>query len=398
MKFIKVALVASTIICQNNAFTIPNSVATRRTVLLHLSFTPAKPRTGVLQFLLNLMLNSPVWTYVLVPQARKKMEDTAAENGIPWAECRSWLEFQDGPWQGRPILHDTKELPEYYQNSFHAYEQGNLCWEAALEVEIASSAVGARNFPKYGRLGELKFRDSFQAALVEGGATCPAGAVVVDLGCGTGISTRRLAELNPQAASILGLDLSPYYCQIGTYLLENAPIRSLEQGGPWVNAIEKDNRIRYEIGDATSTGLPDSSVDVVNLQFVCHEMPYQVTLDALKEAQRILKEGGQLWFCEMDFETPGYAAQRANPLLFSLIRSTEPYLDDYADHAKEVRSCLRELFAHTVITPATGRHFAIVATKDSNKLDHVLEDNRFDQDGTYRVEDTHLKVFENKKK
>ncbi len=26
------------------------------------------------------------------------------------------------------------QLPVYYQNSFHAYQQGNLCWEAAWEV------------------------------------------------------------------------------------------------------------------------------------------------------------------------------------------------------------------------------------------------------------------------
>ncbi len=26
------------------------------------------------------------------------------------------------------------QLPAYYQNSFHAYQQGNLCWEAAWEV------------------------------------------------------------------------------------------------------------------------------------------------------------------------------------------------------------------------------------------------------------------------
>jgi ubiquinone/menaquinone biosynthesis C-methylase UbiE len=206
-----------------------------------------------------------------------------------------------------------------------------------------------------------------------------------------------LAQAYPQASKLLGIDLSRYYCEVGTYLMDLAPLQSMDQGGNWVNAIEKDDRIEYQFGSAADTKLPDNSVDVVNLQFVAHELPYGVTLDILKEAHRILKDGGQLWFSEMDFETPGYVEQRSNALLFSLIRSTEPYLDDYADHSQEVRDCLEETFAKTVITPATGRHFAIVATKDSSSTEaHVLEDNRFDENGEYRVEDTHLKTFENK--
>ena len=34
----------------------------------------------------------------------------------------------------------------------------------------------------------------------------------------------------------------------------------------------------------------------------------------------------------MDFDTEGFSKLRANPLLFALIRSTEPYLDVYADY------------------------------------------------------------------
>lgn len=358
------------------------------------------PRTGILQSLLNLALDSPFWKYVLVPQARKKMEDTAAQNGIPWKECRAWIESQHGPWneKGKVILHNDQDIPDYYRRAFHAYENGNLCWEAALEVEIASAAVGARNFPAYGRQGEDAFRKSFHAALLESGATCPNGGVMVDLGCGTGMSTRRLGKNFPQASKIIGIDLSSYFCQIGTALLDMAPIQSIEDGGPWVSAIDKDDRIQYQVGNAAKTGLPDASADVVVLQFVAHELPHQVTIEVFREAHRILRNGGQFWFCEMDFETPGYAAQRANALLFSLIRSTEPYLDDYADHAQAFRDCLEQLFASTIITPATGRHFSIVATKNDSveQKDHVLKDTRFDENGEYRVEDTHLKTFENK--
>ena len=144
------------------------------------------------------------------------------------------------------------------------------------------------------------------------------------------------------------------------------PSENDDDNGTWVSTIENDHRIEYRWGDAAATQLPDNTVDVVNLQFVAHEMPAaSILCDVLREAHRILKPAsddgvnasGQLWFCEMDFETPGYAAQRANPLLFALIRATEPYLDDYADHAIEIRQCLRETFDEITINPATGRHF-----------------------------------------
>jgi len=355
------------------------------------------PRTGVGQWLLDVALQSPLWKHVLVPQARQKIVQTAEENGIAWNECKKWLQQQEGPWQEN-VKYEATDIPEYYQKPFHAYQDGNLCWEAALEVEIASAAVGARNFPKYGQNGEEAFRDSFGVALDEIGATVPPRGTIVDLGCGTGMSTRWLAKRYPQASKILGIDLSNYFVQVGRRLLELAP-QTMQSGGTWVSSVAPDVRIEYQCGDATNTKLSSNSVDVVNLQFVAHELPNEITRNIVREAHRILKADGQLWICEMDFEAPAYAAQRANPLLFSLIRSTEPYLDEYADHSVELRECLQETFDETFITAATGRHFAVVATKkgDSSKQSEgVLEDLRFDEKGSYRVEDTHLKVWENK--
>lgn len=34
------------------------------------------------------------------------------------------------------------EVPDYYVKPFHAYSDGNLCWEAAWEQHLASKAVG----------------------------------------------------------------------------------------------------------------------------------------------------------------------------------------------------------------------------------------------------------------
>lgn len=161
---------------------------------------------------------------------------------------------------------------------------------------------------------------------------------------------------------------------------------------------ESDDRIDLRVGNAESTGLDDDSVDVVNISLMIHELPIATTCQVCKEALRILKPGGQLWISEMDFDSPAYAKQRENAMLFSLLRSTEPYLDEYADGCEMIRTFLVQNYQHVKIAAATGRHYALVATKGLSNDDKcgTLEDFRFDGDGNYLVEDTHLRVWESK--
>ena len=360
----------------------------------------AKPRTGFAQALLDLALNSPLWKLILVPEARKNIVKTAEANGIRWRESYNWIQSQDGPWKedkecGEFTIDSSIQYPEYYTKEFHAYQEGNLSWNAAMEQELASRAVGARNFPVYGSDGEDAFRGSFESAISSLGGSCPRGGVICDLGCGTGTSSRRLASMFPEASEVIGMDLSPYFISVGKRLLQLKP-KGQKDGGTWVTTIEADHRLDLRVGNAESTGLEDCSVDVVNLSLVIHELPISSTLRVCKEALRILKPGGQLWISEMDFDSPAYAAQRENALLFSLLRSTEPYLDEYADGAENIRQYLIEHFANVKITAATGRHYALVATKGERKGIGELQDFRFDQNGNYRIKDTHLKVWESK--
>lgn len=381
--------------------------------------TRAPPRTGLAQQILDWALTSPVWKLVLVPQARANIVKTAEANQIPWTKTKAWIQNQ------MMLVHnddhdvetDITEVPDYYKRAFHAYEMGNLSWEAAYEVEIASCAVGARNFPQYGSKGEDAFRGAFTSALLEAGAHIPVGSTdgdhgnqpirIADFGCGTGMSTRRLAQNFPQADAIIGIDLSPFFIAVGKRLLELAPL-SFHDGGPWVSTIQPDKRIEYIVGDVSASltrvpQLQDESVDVVNVQFVLHELPPDVAQNVVDEACRVLTPKGQLWICEMDFESPAYAAQRSNPLLFSLIRSTEPYLDVYAESISSLFAYVQGKFERVKVVPATGRHFALVATNPVKGVVNAgrtmlgtMEDVRFDEDGNYRVEDTHLKVWESR--
>ena len=41
----------------------------------------------------------------------------------------------------------SMEYPDYYMQEFHAYEEGNLNWLAAFEVESATYSMALRTFP-----------------------------------------------------------------------------------------------------------------------------------------------------------------------------------------------------------------------------------------------------------
>jgi len=93
--------------------------------------------SGLSRWLINTVLASPLYKAVLVPQAKATMVKTAEKNGVPWTDALAWLESR-GPWELPEAEQEGVAVPDYYREPFHAYESGNLCWEAALEGEIAS--------------------------------------------------------------------------------------------------------------------------------------------------------------------------------------------------------------------------------------------------------------------
>jgi ubiquinone/menaquinone biosynthesis C-methylase UbiE len=96
------------------------------------------------------------------------------------------------------------------------------------------------------------------------------GAAVLDLGCGTGIVTRILTELNRQPRLIVGCDRSP---------------RMLNQ------ALLHVPELRACIGDATALPISTATFDIVTASFVLsHVRDYRA---ALRETFRVLKPSGE---------------------------------------------------------------------------------------------------------
>ena len=108
-----------------------------------ISKSKPRGREGFAQQLLNIALKSPLWEYVLVPQARASIVKTAEDNGIPWNDAKEWIKKQeDTPWSAdnnddNAHKYDNIKYPEYYRQSFHAYSEGNLSYDAAFEQELA---------------------------------------------------------------------------------------------------------------------------------------------------------------------------------------------------------------------------------------------------------------------
>lgn len=142
---------------------------------------------------------------------------------------------------------------------------------------------------------------------------------VLDLGCGTGISTRLLAE---HGLDVLGMDPN-----------EDMLALAREQGGP-----------TYVKGEATATGLPPQSVGLVTVAQAFHWFPVQETM---AELRRIVRRGGSVAaFWNIRAETPFMTAYEA------LLR------DKSKDYEKVPR------FEDTLVAILRSPHVSRVARKE----------------------------------
>ena len=116
-----------------------------------------------------------------------------------------------------------------------------------------------------------------------------AGQTIIDLGCGQGGPSMWVARAT--GAALVGIDLSP----VG---VAHASERAQNQG--------LADRTRFQVGDITATGLPETSLDGAMSVDVLWAVPDK--LGALREAARILKPGARFAFTnwDRDLTPPGY--------------------------------------------------------------------------------------------
>ncbi len=109
----------------------------------------------------------------------------------------------------------------------------------------------------------------------------PASPRILDLGCGTGEITFRVAELFP-ASQIVGVDLDEGH-------LERARRRCSQFG----------DRVRFQKGDALALGLPEGTFDLVICRHLLQALPD--ARRALAEMRRVARSGGWLHLIAEDY-------------------------------------------------------------------------------------------------
>ncbi len=301
----------------------------------------------LLSQVVNVLIQTKPIYKVMKRQARQVIVKTAEKNGIPWRKNYEELEASAVKERLTQITNTTITYPDYYQVPFHAYDQGNLCWPAAFEAESATYAMALRVWAKESltwQEAQARLRGSFHEVLAA--HTSQPVRDILDIGCSVGISTLTLHRYYQTTQGIpvrtVGLDLSPY-------MLAVAKTRDVDREiAEWIHAKAED------------TGLPDCCFDLVSLQFVVHELPRQATQAIFQEALRLLRPGGFLAIVDNNPKSP--VIQNLPPVLFTLMKSTEPWSDDY--YTLDVEATMQAVgFEHVVTVPSDPRHRTILGRK-----------------------------------
>lgn len=297
--------------------------------------------------LVNLLIQTPPLYKLMKQQARQIIIKTAEKNGISWRTNYQKLEQSQAKANLEEITNPQVIYPSYYQVPFHAYDEGNLCWQAAFEAPSATQAMGLRVWKNESitwQTAEERLRGNFHQILGEWGP--PTVRDVLDLGCSVGISTllihRYYTKKQPHPVRTVGLDLSPYMLAVAKVLDEKREIAQ------WIHGLGEN------------TEFPDNSFDLVTIQFVLHELPHSATIAIFKEVLRILRPGGCLAIVDNNPASP--VIQNLPPALFLLMKSTEPWSDEY--YTFDVEGTLQDIgFKHKITAPSDPRHRTIIAMK-----------------------------------
>ncbi|CAN0426037.1 unnamed protein product, partial [Ectocarpus sp. 8 AP-2014] len=168
---------------------------------------------------LDYLFSIPLFNDALFGVYRKQQVKKAEGMGIKWTA------FLDDLNRNKERLLNIQSemtdaalsIPEYYYAPIHAYADGNLCWDSAMEEDLWSKLMIAPLFNNSIHGDVLMRRDWIDTCL----KYKPQGEVknVIDLGCGTGLSMYMVQTAWPQA-DLLGVDMSTYKLAISQAKLE----------------------------------------------------------------------------------------------------------------------------------------------------------------------------------
>ncbi len=289
----------------------------------------------------GLLSVKPVWE-IARGQARSRMIHRAERLGIPWSHTVKELQALDWQPLWQAVADESLAYPANYRASFHGYDAGHLCWQAAFEFEVASRTVHAPLYPEAAADSDRALRRGYHDVLAAALPQPP--AAILDLHCTVGLSSFALRQAFP-AAEVTGLDFSPHYLAVAQHHNEQ------RRGGvsAWRHALPE------------ATGFADGSFDLVSAFLLFHEMPAATSRRIFREARRLVPPGGR--FALMDMDPHNGSFQTMPATVMTLLKSTEPYMDQYLSLDLE-RELVEAGFDSVESRPCSPRHRAVIATVD----------------------------------
>lgn len=244
---------------------------------------------------------------------RKQIVEKSEKMGLPWTEFmdEQWEQLPDLQQKAAALTNPNTKIPDYYFAPIHAYKDGNLCWESAMEEDLWSKLMIA---PLYNNAldGDVQMRQKWLA--ITSKSVKPNPQFATDLGCGTGLSMYMLDSKFPTLEKITGVDLSTFklaVCEEKKSLMP--PAKSAKY------------TIFHE--PAENTHIDSNTQDLVSLCLVAHESPKQVSINIFQEAYRILKPGGS--FTLLDLDKENLENLLVNPFVAAIYKQTEPYMSEF---------------------------------------------------------------------
>ncbi|CAK0789472.1 unnamed protein product [Prorocentrum cordatum] len=193
--------------------------------------------------------------------ARSWFIKRAEDRGIQWTESVQLMSSRQAELDRlfEQVRDPDLQCPAYYTQPFHGYDDGNLSWKAARELEAATQSMrlGYYQAETTWEEAQERFRGSARAAIadrrrqaqgVAEAVSAPPPTRLLDVGCSGGFSTRQMADTFPSVRAT-GLDLGPYYLATAKSTYPN---------------------LEFTHGLAEATGFESGLFDVVTFNFLLH--------------------------------------------------------------------------------------------------------------------------------
>jgi len=207
--------------------------------------------------------------------------------------------------EGAPVeLRPGIEYPDYY-TAIDIHQHPGGVWSDPIAGFVYER--GARSTTPLAGMRHKDLHERLTAAALGGR---PAPARILDMACGFGKSTRPFYEALP-GAEVEAIDLSAPCLRLAA--------RDAQRAGA--------GRVRFRQRDATHTGYPEASFDLVTSTMLLHELPPKAVERPLAETARVLKPGGSM--VHLDFLPRDDAFDRLIHFGHSR-RNNEPFMEPLA--------------------------------------------------------------------